>query len=393
MNSKYLYVLLPIIIALVVFVIYYFVISKEPDIQQGYIPFEKPYSIQPVFSEEKADDINYQLYKPGNMTTDDNGNVYIMDGGNSRIVKFNSKGEYVTSWGQLGAAPKDFGFNDMDAGKICYKNGKVYVYDKYLDRVQIFDTEGNYIEGFNLESIKPFYGLLVDLKGNIYIAHALDLETDSTIDVYSRAGAVYKYKKSIAPLPFAISSDGLNKLSLDQLALVHFFTLSFIQQDEKENIYLVFYTYPLIRKYSTDGKLIWSRTYFDISESLPHSASPISVRYRTFPKPEDVKLDWLLDKNNLHKFSVVFSVDIINKRLLIDGYPHGQIYVLNYDGDILGAYYPFDILKKDPDYLAEHFTYSDEIKPAWKLCYDSVTGRGYFTHIFDALFYMGTLDH
>jgi hypothetical protein len=160
-----------------------------------------------------------------------------------------------------------------------------------------------------------------------------------------------------------------------------------------DNLYQIFKRFPLIRKYSNEGNNIWFKVYYNISSRLPHSSSVVTVQFTSFLQPENIDLEWLKDPKSLTTFTNSASLDIINQRILIDGYPHGQIYVLDYNGDIIGAYYPSDILDKDPDFLARSKIFSEEIEPMWILCYDSSMGRGYFTHRYMSLFYYGILDH
>ena len=61
------------------------------------------------------------------ITTDNAGNVYVVDGFNERIQKFSSNGDmYVTQWGQLGIENGDF----IQPTGIATDNAKnVYVVD------------------------------------------------------------------------------------------------------------------------------------------------------------------------------------------------------------------------------------------------------------------------
>ena len=38
----------------------------------------------------------------GGVATDSSGNVYVVDTGNGRILKFNSTGSFITKWGTFG---------------------------------------------------------------------------------------------------------------------------------------------------------------------------------------------------------------------------------------------------------------------------------------------------
>ncbi|MEJ1972458.1 MAG: hypothetical protein WDM96_08405 [Lacunisphaera sp.] len=68
------------------------------------------------------------------------GDIYVTDGyGNSRVVRFNARGEFVAAWGSRGTKPGQFHTPHMitrDAG------GRLYVSDRENDRIQVFDESG-----------------------------------------------------------------------------------------------------------------------------------------------------------------------------------------------------------------------------------------------------------
>lgn len=75
--------------------------------------------------------------------------VYIVDGGNHRIVVFDHRGEYRYAVGGEGNGPGQFnGPVGIDAGM----DGRIYVADKGNQRIQIFSTEGNYLTSFQVKS-------------------------------------------------------------------------------------------------------------------------------------------------------------------------------------------------------------------------------------------------
>ena len=79
----------------------------------------------------------------------DQQNVYIVDGGNHRIVVFDRDGEYRFSFGHEGDRPGQFrGPVGIDIGA----DGRIYVADTGNNRIQIFDIEGQYLSSFLVES-------------------------------------------------------------------------------------------------------------------------------------------------------------------------------------------------------------------------------------------------
>lgn len=81
--------------------------------------------------------------KPTDVAVAGNGDIFVADGyGNSRVVKFNSKGELIKSWGSKGERAGQFKVPHT----ITIHQGKVYVGDRENKRIQIFDTDGNFID-------------------------------------------------------------------------------------------------------------------------------------------------------------------------------------------------------------------------------------------------------
>ena len=100
------------------------------------------YSIEKYTSDGtflKSFDYNFggSKVRPGGLTADPNGNIYFVDAVKYRVVKMNSDGETITTWGNLGIGngkflePKDL---------VLDKRGYLYVLDSSLGLIQKFET-------------------------------------------------------------------------------------------------------------------------------------------------------------------------------------------------------------------------------------------------------------
>ena len=110
------------------------------------------------------------FFQPTHVCVRRSGDFFVTDGyGNSRIVKFNARGDYVLGWGQRGTSPGDFhtphvitlGADDL-----------LYMTDRENDRIQIFDAAGGLRAVWpNLHSVD---GLYVAPDGLIYGSAGID---------------------------------------------------------------------------------------------------------------------------------------------------------------------------------------------------------------------------
>jgi hypothetical protein len=84
------------------------------------------------------------LNQPTDMAFGPAGDVYVSDGyGNSRVVHYDQRGNYVSEWGEFGHAPGQFSTPHAIATDA---KGRVYVADRNNVRIQVFDGRGKFIE-------------------------------------------------------------------------------------------------------------------------------------------------------------------------------------------------------------------------------------------------------
>lgn len=103
-----------------------------------------------------------QFNQPTDITLDSRGELYVADGYvNSRVLKFSPSGDWLKSWGKRGNAPGEF--NTPHAIAIDEKD-ILYVSDRANQRIQRFDSEGNFLdEWVDLGLDQPGSGELNDI--------------------------------------------------------------------------------------------------------------------------------------------------------------------------------------------------------------------------------------
>jgi sugar lactone lactonase YvrE len=117
---------------------------------------------------------NGQLKYPADTALDASGNVWVVDRGNNRIEKFNSKGEYVSQFGSEGTGDGQF---KSPAGIAIDSSGNIWVADRLNYRVQKFNSAGTFLLKFGSRgsgngqfSIEGPKSLAFDASGNAWVS-------------------------------------------------------------------------------------------------------------------------------------------------------------------------------------------------------------------------------
>lgn len=107
--------------------------------------------------------------------------LYVVCGGTSqnvdhRIEVFSLKGQHLRTMGKRGEAPGEFNF---PGGIVVRPDGTLWVADKLNFRIQVFDSTGNLVEQFGeigrgmAGTFDKIRGLSFDTFGNIYIVDTM----------------------------------------------------------------------------------------------------------------------------------------------------------------------------------------------------------------------------
>jgi sugar lactone lactonase YvrE len=111
------------------------------------------------------------LSHPHGNKIDENGNIYVTDQNNQRVVKFSNNGTFITSWGSQGEGNGEF---IHPHGIDIDSKGYVYVSDRDLAKIQKFSNNGTFITSWgsqgegNGEFNMP-WDVAVDKNDNIYV--------------------------------------------------------------------------------------------------------------------------------------------------------------------------------------------------------------------------------
>jgi len=110
--------------------------------------------------------------RPSDVVIGANGDIFVADDGNFRVVKFSKEGQFKQIiGGGKGTAPGQFG---VPHALAIDSKGRLLVVDQHQDekghsRVQIFDQSGKFLEQWKLEGDQPT-GIVITPDDTVYIS-------------------------------------------------------------------------------------------------------------------------------------------------------------------------------------------------------------------------------
>ena len=135
--------------------------------------------------------------------------VYVVDQGRSRIVKLDTNGNVVATWGSQGQG--DGQFDEPTAVAVDTKRNRVYVGDPHHGRIQVFDTKGTFLSKWTVSEWQSSGWSFQDLWFDAQRDHlyAISPATDEIL-VFDEEG---KRLPSLKPKPPA-ALEGASALTL-----------------------------------------------------------------------------------------------------------------------------------------------------------------------------------
>jgi DNA-binding beta-propeller fold protein YncE len=116
--------------------------------------------------------------EPWGVAVGPDGSVYVTDTWNHRVQKFSAEGKPIKTWGQYGQpvpeVPESKSYFWGPRGIAVDSKGNVYIADTGNKRIAVFDSEGNYITDFGTGGLDPGQfdepvGVAVGSDGTVYV--------------------------------------------------------------------------------------------------------------------------------------------------------------------------------------------------------------------------------
>ena len=162
--------------------------------------------VSPVTFVWENDGGTNRLGRPNQMAVDSQNNVYVVDGNNNRIQKFDPNGTFVLMWGSYGTGEGQFAFRNGASHPSAIAvddQDNVYVAD-HSGRIQEFDSSGHSLglwgrfhTSAKQATLEPD-SMVIDHQGNLYISFYF---TDNTnkVEKYDPQGHLLAWGSDSLP--------------------------------------------------------------------------------------------------------------------------------------------------------------------------------------------------
>jgi DNA-binding beta-propeller fold protein YncE len=130
----------------------------------------------------------YVFNRPTDVAWDAAGNIFVSDGyGNSRVVKYDKNGRYITAVGSKGSAPGQLNLPHTIATDA---KGNVYVGDRSNKRIQVFDNDLKFVAIY--DQVGAPWAVCITPGPHQYLYSSNSNPDNNIADVAAVTGDIYK---------------------------------------------------------------------------------------------------------------------------------------------------------------------------------------------------------
>jgi len=105
----------------------------------------------------REDDDNYMFYRVRKIDVDDQGNIYVLEGGNCRLQKFDLTGQYLQTIGKKGQGPGEF---ESPSRLFLDEENNIYVSE--YRKIHIFNSKGEFVNSILLSNFTTDFSITPD---------------------------------------------------------------------------------------------------------------------------------------------------------------------------------------------------------------------------------------
>ncbi len=132
-----------------------------------------------------SDKENEDFFNPRALAVDQNGRIFVLDSGNSRIQCFSNDGKYQFSFGRRGQGPGEFSKNASSIRIL--EDGNIYVIDNQQHRINVYSSDGQFLHSGKTAGS---YDDIVLTNGTYYLSSILLKENHEPITVSRPLGKI-----------------------------------------------------------------------------------------------------------------------------------------------------------------------------------------------------------
>ncbi|MFC1564611.1 NHL repeat-containing protein [candidate division KSB1 bacterium] len=197
----------------------------------------------------ESENENFMFYLPQDIAADRDGNKYILDAGNFRVLKFDKNWNFVRTFGQEGQGPGDL-LKPLSIDTD--RDGNIYVFDPGNIRIQAYNPEGRSLKTIEIESrsgkCRLFNSGESAIGGGLPKGVMQALKTGEPMD--SGVSLIEVFTDNFSPIrEFGIFRD-FGNLMKNINGSTFYFAI-----DNEDNTYLSFESQNRIEKYNSAGEL------------------------------------------------------------------------------------------------------------------------------------------
>ena len=129
------------------------------------------YTLTPILvigEDDSTEATKAALNQPGGVCVDWQGNIFVLDAGNKRVVKFDQDGNYLQEFGKPGQGPGEF--REPLGMAMNLNTGNLYISDHASGKVEVFSVNGVNLKSYRMNFLSVFApNLFMDNAGDIII--------------------------------------------------------------------------------------------------------------------------------------------------------------------------------------------------------------------------------